>query len=190
MKYIQLLIISILFFSACGNEPKSNETGSSESQDVAAQEGAALGHLKKNALAEDDYFGRVESSLVTLQDEFRKAEGQVPGLGKMTVFVDKNFILLLKNEIDGDVIETKVSLKHLNPNNGGMSLVPDLNPGEYPGVKLHVLSGREGVEVRKNGVVESQDGRELTIFLPDRKSVERITPAIAQALNIVHKKVE
>jgi len=190
MKYFSFSFLTFLFLSSCQNDSKSDGTSGSESLDVSPTTETTLEHLKKNALPEDDYYARVENSLVTLQDEFRKAEGKVPGVGKVTVYVDKDYRLLLKNEIDGDVIESRVSLRHLNPNNGGMSLVPDLKPGEYPGVKLHVLSGREGVEITKNGVVESEDERELTIFLPDRKSVERITPAIAQALNIVHKKVK
>ena len=190
MKYFSILILFFVSFYSCKNEPKKamGDAVPVPAESTTKTE-AGLEYLKKNAIAEDDHFARVEYSLTKLQQEYRKAEGKIPGLGKMTVFLDKHFTLILKNEIDGDVIEQKVSLKHLDPNNGGMTLVPDLEPGQFPGVTLHVLSGREGVEIRKNGELQSVE-RELTIYLPDRASIERITPALSQALNVVHNKIQ
>lgn len=190
MKYFSFLFIAFLTLSACNNE-KNQSAGNDQSPAAKTEntETNAIEHLKENAVPENDYHKRVKNSFLPLQEEFRKAKGVVPGIGTMHVYVDKFYTLMLKNEIDGDVFETKVSLKHLNPNNGGMSLIPDREPGEFPAVRLHVLSGREGVEIWKNGELISEEDA-LTIYLPDRKSVEKITPAIAQALNIVHKKVE
>lgn len=190
MKYLFLIFSCALVYFACQNDtPNTGNAANDEASNEAGDTEAGLDHLKKNALPENDYYARVEHSLVTLQEEYRKAEGKVPGIGKVTVFVDSSFTLLLKNEIGGDIYETKVSMKNLNPNNGGMELIPDLTEGEYPGVKLNVLSGRSGVEIRKNGKFESLEDA-LVIYLPDRPSVERVTPALAQALNIVHKKLK
>ena len=189
MKYLFCLFSFLMFFNSCGNE--SSAADQEEATEVTSEENGETGleYLKKNAIAENDYYARVEHSLVPLQDAYRMSEGKVPGVGKVTVFVDTKYNLLIKNEVDGDTYETKVNLTHLNPNNGGMELIPDRVEGEYPGVRLNVLSGREGVEIWKNGELESEE-RALEIYLPDRPSIEKITPSLAQALNIVHKKVQ
>lgn len=187
MKKILFSILISAFFSACQSDSKPTENNpepaAAEKQDQASK---TIEDLRASALSEEDVFGRVEQSLVALQNEYRNAEGKVPGVGKVTVFLDEHLTLLLKNELPNETIETKVNLRHLNPNNG-MTLVPDLEPGQFPGLKIAVLDGMPGVTVTKNGELESEE-RALEIYLPERVNIENITAPLTQALNIAHGK--
>ncbi len=153
----------------------------------AGSKNEAVSKLKAEALQETDYLGRVKSSLITLQEEFNKSQGKVKGQGKVSVFVDENFILLLKNETGSDVFESKVNLKNLSWENGGMELIPNTKPGDFPGFRIHKRAGKPGVEIFKNGKLEKEQDF-LEIFLAERSNVERAVPAVVQALMVAQGK--
>ena len=183
-----LLVIPSLFF-ACSNEPKDANFQAVDANIPAAATGAsATEQLTAMAIEESNYIERVRQSFVPLQEEYRKAKGKVPGVGDVTIFVDDNFTLLIENKLDGSTYQTKVNLKNLDNEQGGMRLVPDNNPNEFPGLKVFVKDGKPGVEIIKDGKVE-KEVQELEIHLADRPAIERVTPAILQALNIANGKM-
>jgi hypothetical protein len=191
MTKILFPIALLLILAACKNENSKVNDGDSNTQAVGqAPPGSSTysyEDVKAQALKEEDTYGRVKQSLVTLQDAFTKSEGKMPNRGKVTVFLDEHLTMQIKNEYKGDVYETNVNLKNLNPENGGMKLVPDLSEGDFPGLLVFTLEGKGKVEQYKNGKLISEDNQ-LEIYMPDRASIERITPAIVQALNVAHGK--
>lgn len=175
-----LAIASLLL--ACNADPKEGNYQQVEQPGSAGNntEGQATAPLE-----ETNYVERVRQSFVPLQEEIRNAKGKVPGIGEVTVLVDENFNLLMENHNDGSLTQTKVNLKNLNNAQGGMMLIPDKNPGEFPGLRVFVKEGKPGVQIIKDGKVEKEE-RQLEIYLADRPAIERITPAVLQALNIAN----
>jgi hypothetical protein len=180
-KVMFFMFAAAVLFSACGSDKNPEQAPPAAAMDPMEQ-------LRSEALDELDYIGRVRHSLLTLQDEYTKAEGKIPSLGKVTVSVDSNFVLLIKNQKGSDLYETKADLRNLNPEDGGMELIPDKQPGEFPGIRLLVLSGKPGVQFLKNGKLEKEDNK-LEIYMPTRPNIEAIAPALAQALMVAHKKI-
>lgn len=177
-----------LFFT-CKNDPKPDNFQAVDANQPMVPENATPSEkLKATAIDESNYMERVRSSFIPLQEEYRKANGKVPGIGEVNVFVDDNFVLLIENTHGGHTYQTKVNLKNLNGEQGGLMLIPDRNPGEFPGLKILVLDGRNGVEIIKDDKLV-REARQLEIFLADRTAIERVTPAIVQALNVVNGKV-
>lgn len=179
--------LAVVLLAACKNDNSQQDTPNTEPV-PAEQSQTPLEKLKARALEETDYIGRVRNSFIPIQDELTKAEGKIPSIGKVTVFVDDHFVLLIKNEKGKDVYETKVDLHNLNPADGGMMLIPDLKPGDFPGIKILALDGKPGVQFFKNGKLEKEE-RFLEIYLPQRHNIERIAPALSQALLITHRKI-
>lgn len=179
-----LAIASLLL--ACNSEPKEGNYQQVEQRSAAVPTGGnAAEQLTAAALEETNYVERVRQSFVPLQEEIRKAKGKVPGIGDVTVLVDEQFNLLIENRYEGSVVQTKVNLKHLNNSQGGMMLIPDKNPGEFPGLRILVKDGQPGVQILKDGKLEKEE-KQLEIYLADRSAIERITPAVLQALNIAN----
>ena len=176
-------ILLSLAFAACQSDTHSDPSNMRAVPGEPAEKPTSFEDMKASALSEDDVFGRAENSLIALQTELTKAEGKVPGLGKVTVFLDENLNMLLKNETSKETLETVVNLRHLNPD--GLRLIPDNAPGEYPGLAIAVLDGMPGVTIRKGREVVSEE-RELVIFLPQRHNIEAITAPISAALNVAH----
>jgi len=189
-----LLPIALLFiFAECKNETSNTaNAGESNVQAVGAADTSSSTYsyeeLKAKALREEDTYGRVKQSLVTLQDAYTKSEGKIPNRGKVTVFLDEHLTMQIKNEYKGDVYETKVNLTDLNAENGGMKLLPGLAPGDFPGLLVFTLEGKGKVEQYKNGKLISEDNQ-LEIYMPGRASIERLTPALVQAINVAHRKI-
>ncbi len=184
-KLIFPFALAVLFF-ACKNDAKDSNFQQVEANSPAIPaDGSPTDQIMAAALEETDYLQRVRQSFVPLQEEYRKANGKVPGIGEVTIFVDDNYTLLVENKFKGSTYQTKVNLKNLNNAQGGMALVPDNAPGEFPGLKVYVKDGKPGVELSKDGNVVREE-RQLEIFLADRPGIERVTPAILQALNIAN----
>ncbi len=183
------LSLFALFFFACGNDnpPEGNYAQVPENEQ-AAPAGDPMSDLRSRAISEDDIYGRVSQSLVPLQEEYRNANGKLPGVGKVTIFVDEHLTMLIKNEVDGNVFETKVNLKNLQSDGKGMRLVPDLSPGEFPGLRIFTVNNEPLVETYKNGELISTDDY-LEIFLPARENIERITPVMVQTIKIAHGEI-
>ena len=181
------MTFAAVLLSGCGQD-SNTQTPDAPQATQAEPVATPLEKLKANALEETDYIGRVRNSFAVVQQELTKAEGKIPSLGKVSVFVDDNFVLLIKNEKDGDVFETKVNLKDLDPNDGGMMLIPDMKSGEFPGIKMFVQQGKPGVQYLKNGKLEREDNK-LEIYLPTRPDIEKIAPALSQALLVTNKRI-
>ena len=181
-KKILFVFVAFGVFHACSDDPKA--VGDYENINVGAVNDST--GMEKPMLEEGDYFGMAKSALMTLQQEYNKCEGKA-GLGKVTVFLDQNFNLLIKNEVGGDVIETKVNLKDLNPENGGFKLLPDDAPGQFPGIQLIALNGDKDIEISKNGKVVSNEYH-LDIRMAERKNIQTIAPAMVQAVSAAHGK--
>jgi hypothetical protein len=190
-----LLLLSSFFIISCKNDPSTETTTAPDALSTgvanapSGQPGTTLEQLKANAIDVSDTFGRVRSALRVLQEEYTKSDNKVPGQGKVTVFVDEKYNLTIRNEIEGNIIDTKTNLLDLNPDNGGMNLIPDINPGEKPGLRVFLMKGKPKVQVIKNGKLE-KEMEALEIFLDQRINVERMTPAFVQALMVVHGKLE
>lgn len=184
-KLIGLALISSLFF-ACQSDSKDANLQQVETNSPNVPAGATPAEqLQAVALEESDYLERIKQSFLPLQQEYRKATGKVPGIGDVNIFVDEKFTLLIENKYKGSSYQTKVNLKNLNNEQGGMSLVPDNKPGEFPGLKVFVKDGKPGVEIWKDDVLQ-RELRQLEIYLADRAGIERVTPTILQALNIAN----
>jgi len=168
---------------ACNSEPKDGNFQSVEEGISAVPTNGTAEQMAAAALEEGDLLGRIRQSFIPLQEEYRKANGKVTGVGEVSISVDENFNLLIENRVNGSVEHTKVNLKNLNNAQGGMMLIPDNAPGEFPGLKVFVKDGQPGVQILKDGKLVRED-RHLEIHLADRPGIERITPAVLQALNI------
>jgi hypothetical protein len=188
---ISCLLLSALFLAACGNDQPATEAATSTpSGQLATSKSTStnsLEELKANALQEDDVYGRISHSLGTLQQEYAATVNQAPNVGETSVFLDEKLNVVIKNERGGDVYETVFNLKDLNPENGGLSLIPDKQPGEFPGLRIQAIEGRPGVKKLKNSKLVSEE-RVVEIYMPQRGNIEKIVPAIVAALNVAHGK--
>lgn len=185
---IPFILLTCLLWLGCKND---TNTGTGQAVPAAESDNQAhsLEDLKSQAISEEDRFARVNHALGTVQKEYQKCDYKVTGQGKMTVFIDEHFTMLIRNEIDKDVIDAKVNLKNLDYENGAISLIADNAPGEFPGLRIQVIDGKPGVEITRNGEFVAEE-RELKIFMAERAAnIEKITPAIVQALSIVHGRI-
>ncbi|MBI1225524.1 MAG: hypothetical protein GC192_09845 [Bacteroidetes bacterium] len=182
-KKLMFFIVFTALFFACQQDSKSNDYEKVDGNSIVPTGATSTDILTAAALEETDYLQRIKQSFVPLEQEYQKANGVVPGVGEVHVFVDKNYVLLIENTYKGSVYQSKVNLKNLNNAQGGMSLMPDNAPGEFPGLKIYVKDGKPGVEMLKDGKLV-KEARELDIYLADRAGIERVTPAILQGLNV------
>ncbi len=187
-KKILLFIFGFSFILSCKNEPSTPENTQPVIPVESNQLTGGLKDLKSQALDESDMFGRVNQSLGVLQKEFQVSSQTNSDMGKMTVFVDEKFTVLMRNEKDGKVFDTKVNLKNLNPENGSFRLIPNVELNDLPGFAISVIEGKEGVERSKDGEIIAKNERELQIFMATRQNIETVVPAFVQALNVVHGK--
>ncbi len=183
LKNFAYFIAATSLLLACNSEPKDGNYQSVEEGINAVPTNGNAEQLAAAALEEGDLLGRVRQSFIPLQEEYRKANGKVTGVGEVTVSVDENYNLLIENKVNGSIEQTKVNLKSLNNAQGGMMLIPDNAPGEFPGLQVFVKDGQPGVQILKDGKLVRED-RQLEIHLADRPAIERITPAVLQAMNI------
>lgn len=104
----------------------------------------------------------------------------MPGLKDVSVEIGADCVLTISNKAYGDEV-TRVNLQALDPN--GFGLIPDLNEGDFPGLRIRTLEAKPAVELLKNGALVTTRS-ELVIYLANRPAIERITPYMLQALNI------
>ncbi len=182
-----ILLLTMVIFMACQNDPQPNDTAVASSVPQADQQTTSdkFAEMQANAFDEDDIFGRVNHSLGLVQKQLTISNTLDTPKGKQTIFVDERFTIIVRSEVDGNVYDAKVNLKNLNQQNGGMRLLPDREPGDLPGFAISVIDGKPGVELSKNGEKISEE-RELKIYMADRSLIEQSLPAFLQALNVVH----
>ncbi len=189
MKKLMLpLIASVLF--ACQNDPVTEGTPTAAKPETPNVEAASanaspLEKMKDIALEESDTLGRIRQSFIALQEEFEKAKGKVPDVGDVKISVTERFDLLIQNTYGGHVYITKVNIKDLKRKDGGMNLLPDFPPREFPGLKIYVTEGRPNAQRYKDGKLEKEENF-IEFYLKDRPSIERVVPAIVQAMNIAN----
>ena len=173
------LLCVLLLMAACGNDPK--ESVQEPNPDSELISGADLmQQLRDQAIDENDLLGRLESSVQPIQEEFNVSDAAMEEIKDVTVRVDDACNLVITNFANGKV-ETKVSLHHLDRNN--LKLIPDNNPGEFPGIRVFTKGEQELVETWTDGQLTSKSN-ELVIKMASRQSIERIAPVIIQTIYI------
>ncbi|MBK7407703.1 MAG: hypothetical protein IPJ40_06235 [Saprospirales bacterium] len=138
--------ILLFFVLAASWSCQSNDRkpGAASGTDTSALSG--LEQLRAQAVDENDIYGRLRATVSILQDEFSRSEAAMPGLKKVSVEIDANCLLTISNKAFGDEM-TRVNLQALDPN--GFSLIPDLNEGDFPGLRVRTLGGKPAVELLK-----------------------------------------
>lgn len=171
-----------IVISACGNEVPEvkNPVPVGDQTEVGTESATPVENLKTKAVDQNDFHGQAKSSLAFLQEELNKATGKVPGIGKTTVLLDDNLTMIVRNELDGKIEETKANLKSLNADPKSLEVFPEGVKGEYPGFRMFVQKGKPQVEVTVNGKTNRQDY--LEFFLAERSSVERVLSGLMQAV--------
>ncbi len=189
-----LFFASILY--AC-NEESSNQptTSAPESTPASSEPSAAtpsettatpsLESMRSSALQESDTLGRIRQSFIALQEEFDKSKGIVPDVGDVTVTVDEKLNLRIENKLDGHTYLTVVKVADLQRKNNGILLLPDFAPRKHPGLKIKVKPGRPKVQIYKDGKLD-KEMEYIEFSLKDRVSMEKVVPAIVQAMNVAN----
>ncbi|MCC6726006.1 MAG: hypothetical protein IT258_15985 [Saprospiraceae bacterium] len=179
------LALSSLFL-ACKNEPSTTKSEAPAAENPATiidPNSTPAESIMTAALEESDTLGRLRQSFIPLQEEFNKSKGIVPEVGDVTVTVDEQLNLLIENKLDGHVYLSKVKIRDLKRRDGGILLLPDFPPRKHPGLKIKVKEGRPKVQLFKDGKLEKEE-EFIEFTLKDRPSMERVVPAIVQAMNI------
>lgn len=183
------LIVFSLLIASCGNDaPESSNPEEVSAEWKKVEGGKPADELEANAVADTDVVGKVKAALTTVQQQYDKAEGKVPGLGKVTLLVDENLMLIVRNEVDGKTFETRADLKSLDPETSHIGIILDQNPGEYPGFRVPVLSGESKVLKMEGESVKSKE-ESLEIILASREDVERAVSAMMTAVQVAHNKL-
>jgi len=180
-----LVALSFWLFACGQKQQSSSQTTNSLNPPIAAGEGETdnVQKLKEVAIDEDDMFGRISSGIYTVDAEFDKSENLMPDLGKVKVTIDENCLLVIKNERDGNIFETRVNLKDLDTKSGSIRLLPDREEGSFPGISFSTINQEAVVEVIKNGEVITKDNA-LEIHLATREGIEKIAPALLQTIRL------
>lgn len=178
--FLPLLLVIFVIQPGC----KSDNTAANGNSDGASGDSTLTGQqiidqLKAKAVDESDISGRLQATVTVLQEEYTRSEAVMKGLKKVKVEVNGDCVLSISNAANGEV--TRVSLKDLDRQ--GFSLIPDLNEGDFPGLRIQTIGLKEVVELYKGGDLALKKS-ELVIYLADRPAIERITPYMLQALNI------
>ncbi len=187
-KFIFSLLVCS-FLAACGSD--STDLASLEpvgTRPKMQEGGKPTDALSSVAVHDTDLHGKVKWCLQALQEEYDKANGKVPGIGKVTVLLDQNLMVVIRNEADGGVIEKKVNMKDLQADPKTYEFIVDGVSGDFPGVKIPVMEGKPKVEITKNGG-SSEKADKLEIILADRDSVERFLTSFLQAVQILQGKI-
>ncbi len=162
------------------NLPETQATSPTANSEIAAAEA-----MRATALEETDTLGRLRQSFVALQEEFVKSKGIVPDVGDVKVTVDEKHNLRIENKLNGHTYLTVVKVADLQSKDNGMMLLPDSETRKFPGLNIKVKPGRPKAQLFKDGKLEKElDFIEFS--LKDRPSMERVVPAIVQAMNIVN----
>lgn len=156
-----------------------NDQPSSESLTVR-EDSTLMEQLSARAVDENDISGRLKPTATVLMEEFTRSEKTMPGLKNVQVTIDADCVLTISNEASGKEV-TRVNLQDLDP--AGFSLIPDLNEGDFPGLRIQTKENKDLVAFSKDGELVRKKP-ELVIYMADRQAIERITPYMLQALNI------
>lgn len=179
-KIILFSSLALLLIS-CGGE--ANSAASAQADTPTKPVKNRDSRVPMNAVDEDDIMGRMAFGIKTLQEEFDRSSANMRSLGKVTVSVDERANFVIKNEVNGEVKETRVNLRDLDTNQGAFRLIPDTQEGEAPGLLIQTIQNKQKVEHLVDGKVRQRNS-EIQIFMMDRTAIERITPAILQTIRL------
>jgi hypothetical protein len=157
----------------------AEKVGSREDQAIVTDD--PVENLKSNAIKHDDYLGQAKWGLGTLQTSYNESQASVDVLGEVTISLDDNFMLSIKNDLDGDVLEQRVNLANLSSDLKSFEWIVDNGENPYPGVKIPVLEGQKGVENLEDGILKGTEDY-LEIILADRKMVQRSLSGLMNAI--------
>ena len=178
--FFPILLFALGGLWNCKGDGPTNTSGAEADSRETGQE--LIDRLAAEAVDENDIQGRLQATVVVLQEEFAKSEKLMSGLKNVKVDIGADCVLTITNNAFGKET-TRVSLKDLDPK--GFSLIPDLTEGDFPGLRIQTLGGATAVEVLKDGAVINKKP-ELVLYMANRPAIERITPYMLQALNICH----
>ena len=178
------MVFSAILFTACnsGNPELKNAEeikDRSEQQIITAGE-KPVEALKANAISEGDIAGQIKWSLGRVQEELKASVGKVDGLGEITVLLDENLQMVIRNKHNGTVYEKRVKLANLETDVSKFQIVVDNDTNPNPGFKIPVVAGRPGVEIYVNGE-KKETLKELEILLGERRQVQLVISALTQA---------
>jgi hypothetical protein len=174
-----VLLGALMLVFGCAPNPETPATDEQpEPETMTGKE--LLDKLKAEALDPNDLAGRLNKSIVPLQEEYDKSEPLMAEFADVKVSVDGGCTLTIENRADG-IQQTKVDLSKLDVN--GLSLIPDLQAGEFPGIRIKVLNDEPLVEIYQEGKLVTRNN-ELVIMMASRPSIERIAPVIVQMIHL------
>lgn len=178
---IILLSSLTLLLIACGDDTTTKTVQQVSTPVTPPKKSSILPPAKP--VDENDIMGRMAFGIKTLQEQYDRSSADMRNIGKVTVAVDERGNFSIKNEVNGEIRETKVNLRDLDTGPGAFRLIPDNGDGERPGLLIQTLQNAQKVEHLVNGKVRQRNS-ELQIFMTDRAAIEAITPAILQTIRL------
>ena len=189
-KKLLVLMLSLAVFGCTEEKPvasSDSETEINSGEAPATKSGKELlEELKAKAVDENDIEARLAGSIEPLREEYTKSAKAMSTLKDVAVSIDADCNLLIENSAKGKGL-TKVNLKQLDTE--GFGLIPDLNPEEYPGLRIKSIDEAPVVEEYLDGQLVNKNN-ELIIHLATRESIERITPVMLQMLYLCQDKYQ
>lgn len=179
MRLQYAFFLSLILMAACANDPKE-PTSESASENGLISGADLIQQLRDKAIDENDWIGRLESSIQPIQEEFTASDAAMEEIKNVTVRVDEACNLVITNFAAGKV-ETRVNLLNLDRNN--LKLIADNNPGEFPGIRVFTKGEQDLVETWQDDKLVGKSN-ELVIKMASRQSIERIAPVVIQTIYI------
>lgn len=172
----------VLLLIACGGETASTTTpAQADTASKVTKNGDS--RIPKKAVDETDLMGRMAFGIKTIQEEYDRSSANMRSIGKVTVSVDERANFVIRNEVNGEVKETKVNLRDLDTNQGAFRLIPDAEEGDAPGLLIQTIQNKQKVEHSVDGKVRQRNS-ELQIFMMDRDAIGRVAPALLQTIRL------
>ncbi|RMG85023.1 MAG: hypothetical protein D6714_06790 [Bacteroidetes bacterium] len=188
---LPIILICITTLAACTGGTEKPATNAAPATAPASTETpkTPLDELRERAIPEEDIMSRIEQGLAVIQGEFDRSAPKMPDLGKVTIDHDLDCNLIIRNEKDGNVYETRVNMNDLETGQGGFRLDPDFEPDDFPGLIVSTKNDAPKVHLFKNGKETTTDN-ELKIYLVDRPAIEKIAPALLQTIRICQDEIK
>lgn len=188
-----LLIVTIafctLFLFACGQsnpELENAQEVKDRSEQKVVTGGTPSEDLKANAIDENDLESRIKWSLGRVQEEMRAAADRVDSYGEISVLLDDNHQMVIRNKKGLTTEERRVNLSNLNTDIKTMTIIRDGDGGPNPGFKMSVIPGKPGVDYFVNGS-KKETLQELEILLGERRQVQLVISALTQAIRTANE---
>ena len=151
------------------------------SDQKVATGGTPSDDLKANAIDEGDLEGRITWSLGRVQEELRRSADKVDSYGEISVLLDENHQMVIRNKKALKTEERRVNLSNLNPDVKTIQIIADGNGVPNPGFKMAVIEGKAGIDYFVNGT-KKESLNELEILLGERRQVQLVISALTQAI--------